>query len=313
MHAFRRFRAGCTRRTGDGRAAGFGIAGPARVGQAGVRLPDVGPAGVRLSGAGPAGARMSDEAAPGTRRLGARSLGIPALGAPATGTPATGTPATGTPATGTPAPGTASPAVPMAGMLKRSSSDACLPDRSSRPSGHGDADAAILAIAASGDRQAFAALFRHFAPRVKAYLRQLGLPPALAEELAQETLLSVWRRAASFDPARAGAATWIFTIARNLGIDALRRTRPSAGEPGEDLPCDAPAADALLVAGEAEAALLAALGRLPAEQLQVVQMSYFRGLAHGEIERELGVPLGTVKSRLRLAMARLRAALGAAT
>src|SRR5690606_2766745 len=84
----------------------------------------------------------------------------------------------------------------------------------------------IQAIAATQDRGAFAALFDHYAPRVKAYLLRLGVPGPAAEELAQETLLTVWRKAGQYDPARAGASTWIFTIARNLRVDALRRDRP---------------------------------------------------------------------------------------
>jgi RNA polymerase sigma-70 factor (ECF subfamily) len=171
----------------------------------------------------------------------------------------------------------------------------------------------LQAIAASGDRAAFAALFRHFAPRVKSWLLRQGAAPGLAEDLAQETMLAVWRKAASFDARRAGAATWIFTIARNLRIDALRRE--ATGHPAAvleaDLASGEPAADLVLLTNEAEAALRVALRSLPPEQRQVVNMSFLRGLAHGEIERELSIPLGTVKSRLRLAMVRLRAALDA--
>src|SRR6202012_3235543 len=81
----------------------------------------------------------------------------------------------------------------------------------------------IAIVASRGDRDAFAALFRHFAPRVKALMMRSGIAASAAEELAQETMLAVWRKASYFDPARAGAATWIFTIARNLRIDRLRR------------------------------------------------------------------------------------------
>jgi RNA polymerase sigma-70 factor (ECF subfamily) len=174
-----------------------------------------------------------------------------------------------------------------------------------------DAEACIDAIAARGDRAAFAALFTHFAPRVKTYLMGLGTPPAVAEDLAQDTLLAVWRKAATFDARRAGAATWIFTIARNLRIDTARRDlrRDARAEPLPPDEAAPPLAENLLLARESEAALHRALQILPAEQLLVVQLAFLRGLAHGEIEQVLGVPLGTVKSRLRLAMARLRAAL----
>lgn len=166
----------------------------------------------------------------------------------------------------------------------------------------------ILAIAARGDRQCFALLFARFAPRVKSYLLKLGCRPEQAEELAQETLLAVWRKAAYYDPGRAGASTWIFTIARNLRIDAVRRERHPedlADEP-EMLPAAPAAADDLLSDGERDARIKAALNTLSAEQAEVVRQSFFQEKAHGEISRELGLPLGTVKSRLRLAMDRLR-------
>ena len=169
----------------------------------------------------------------------------------------------------------------------------------------------IGAIAARADREAFAALFEHFAPRVKSYMLRLGAEPPLAEELAQETLLSVWRKASAFDRAKAAPSTWIFTIARNLRIDAARRSR--RGDPVED-PSDAPDADptpdAALAAAQSEDRVRAALGALPPEQAQVVRLSFFSDKPHSEIADELQLPLGTVKSRLRLAMGRLRDLLG---
>ena len=173
-----------------------------------------------------------------------------------------------------------------------------------------DGSALLAAIAARGDRQAFAALFDHFAPRVKGYLLRLGLPDAQAEELAQETMLTVWRRAEQFDPASGGAAAWIFTIARNLRIDAVRRDRlaPRLELLAEEPP-PPPAADAAIEATQHTDRVRAAMARLPAEQADVVRLSFFDDRPHAEIERELGIPLGTVKSRLRLAMTRLRALL----
>jgi RNA polymerase sigma-70 factor (ECF subfamily) len=175
-----------------------------------------------------------------------------------------------------------------------------------------DTAALIRAIAARQDRGAFAALFRHFAPRVKAWMLRAGTADAAAEELAQETMLVVWRKAALFDPTRAGAATWIFTIARNLRIDTLRReTHPSTllTDPA-DQPDDPEPADRVLVAAERDDRLRAALAHLPPEQADVVRLAFFQDKPHAEIERDLGIPLGTVKSRLRLAMARLRSMLG---
>lgn len=170
-----------------------------------------------------------------------------------------------------------------------------------------DGSALLAAIAARGDREAFARLFAHFAPRVKGYLMRLGLPDARAEELAQETMLTVWRRAEQFDPATDGAAAWIFTIARNLRVDAARgdRVMPRLELLAEEPP-PPPAADAAIQSAQHTARVRAALARLPDDQAQVVRLSFFDGRPHAEIERALGIPLGTVKSRLRLAMGRLR-------
>jgi RNA polymerase sigma-70 factor (ECF subfamily) len=179
--------------------------------------------------------------------------------------------------------------------------------------GRSDVDASILIrqIAQDRNRESFAALFARFAPKLKSYLIKLGCRPEQAEELAQESLLTVWRKADYFDPARAGASTWIFTIARNLRIDAIRRERrpddwleDPALQPQALIP-----ADAAMAAGERDAKLREALTALPEEQAQVVRLSFFSDKPHSEISLELGVPLGTVKSRLRLAMNRLRAAL----
>lgn len=167
----------------------------------------------------------------------------------------------------------------------------------------------LVRIAERRDRHAFALLFSHFAPRVKSYVARMGVPPEAAEELAQETLLTVWRRAAGFDPSRAGASTWIFTIARNLRIDASRRDRraPSADDPSS-FAQGPPSPDAALTLLENEARIEIALANLPKEQAQVIAMAYFADKPHSQIADELGLPLGTVKSRLRLAMARLRGA-----
>ncbi|HEY1749977.1 MAG TPA: sigma-70 family RNA polymerase sigma factor [Caulobacteraceae bacterium] len=171
--------------------------------------------------------------------------------------------------------------------------------------------AELIGRVAGADRTAFADLFGHFAPRVKSYLLRLGAAPALAEELAQETLLAVWRKAAGFDPAKAAASTWIFTIARNLRIDAARRERRGdvADDPS-DAPEAEPAPDARLAAAQSEGRIRHALTALPPEQAEVVRLSFFSDKPHSEIAEQLGLPLGTVKSRLRLAMGRLRESLG---
>jgi RNA polymerase sigma-70 factor (ECF subfamily) len=176
-------------------------------------------------------------------------------------------------------------------------------------------DAAALArliglVAARQDRQAFARLFKHFAPRLKAFHLRAGLAEAAAEELAQETMILLWRKAAGFDPARAGAATWLFTITRNLRIDQARRQHITVQEevPGADL---SPSAEALYLASERAARMRCALATLSAEQRRVIELSFFTDAPHATIATALKLPLGTVKSRIRLALARLRDALGA--
>ncbi|MEP7029978.1 MAG: sigma-70 family RNA polymerase sigma factor [Pseudolabrys sp.] len=170
----------------------------------------------------------------------------------------------------------------------------------------------IEAIAATRDRAAFTALFDHFAPRIKGLLMRSNTPAAAAEELAQEAMLTVWRKAAQFDRTRAGASAWIFTIARNLRIDIARREQRGKVldlESGESL--EQPAQpDAEFDAGEREQRVRAALSHLPDDQMRVVRLSFFESKPHAEIAIELEMPLGTVKSRIRLAMKHLRGLLG---
>lgn len=170
----------------------------------------------------------------------------------------------------------------------------------------------LRAIATMRDRTAFERMFGYFAPRIKTLMRRSGMDDAAAEELAQEALLAVWRKAHMFDPATTGAAAWIFTIARNLRIDAVRRGRghQSSDIDAEFLLDGGPGADAVAAAGEREGRVRRAIAALPPEQVRVVELSFYQEQAHGEIAAELGIPLGTVKSRLRLAMTKLRALLG---
>jgi RNA polymerase sigma-70 factor (ECF subfamily) len=178
-----------------------------------------------------------------------------------------------------------------------------------------DADAmaaAVAAVAQRQDRAAFGLLFAHFAPRVKAYLLRQGADAASAEDLMQEIMLTVWRRAASYDPAQAAVSTWIFTIARNRRIDALRRARRpevNADDPAFQ-PAPAATADQAVEAGQWQARLRAAINDLPQEQSEMLRLAYFDDQSHSDIAASLKLPLGTVKSRLRLAIGRLRAKLG---
>lgn len=171
--------------------------------------------------------------------------------------------------------------------------------------------ALLLAVARDRDRAAFAGLFDHFAPRVKSYLRRLGTDPAAADELAQEVMLTVWRRAETYDPARASAAAWIFAIARNKRLDVLRREPRPDYDPADPAlivdPTDP--ADERISGAQTASRLRAAIADLPSEQSDLLKLAYFRDMPHSAIAAERGLPLGTVKSRLRLAMDRLRKAL----
>jgi RNA polymerase sigma-70 factor (ECF subfamily) len=172
-------------------------------------------------------------------------------------------------------------------------------------------DEALLARIATRDRKAFALLFERYAGRVKGYLMRGGAPAAEADEAAQDVMLLIWRRAETFDPSRAGAAAWIFAIARNRRIDMLRRKRPVPDPTDPHFVEGAePAAEEGVAAAERDRMVRDALETLPPEQLEVVRLAFFDGLSHAEAAEALSAPLGTVKSRLRLALARLRGVLG---
>lgn len=170
--------------------------------------------------------------------------------------------------------------------------------------------AALMARVAQGDRAAFAEVFRHFAPRVKAYLVKSGAVPALAEDCMQDVMATVWRKAAQFDPARASLAAWIFTIARNRRIDLLRRERRPEAEDLAWGPEAAPEAAEALALQQDAARLARALSDLPEAQRQVIVQAYFGDLSHAQIAARTGLPLGTIKSRTKLALDRLRHAMG---
>lgn len=173
--------------------------------------------------------------------------------------------------------------------------------------------ALLVAVGERRDRAAFARLFAHFGPRLKSYLMRLGSQPNQAEDVVQEAMLMVWRKAHLFDPQRAEAATWLFTIARNRRIDLLRRDgRGGTGsalpweDSGPDPADETPLPDESLDQARQAERIRAAVAALPPEQAEVVHLSFFQDMAHGAIAEHLKLPLGTVKSRLRLAMKRVR-------
>lgn len=166
----------------------------------------------------------------------------------------------------------------------------------------------VAAIADDRDRQAFAQLFRYFAPRLKGFGLRRGVDVGAAEELAQETMLTVWRKADSFDSSRATVSTWVFTIVRNKRIDLFRREGFPQTDLSEaaDAPAQGPSPDESMSASEAGEALQTAMRTLPKEQLEVVQKAFYEGKSHRAIAEETQLPLGTVKSRIRLALSRMR-------
>lgn len=167
----------------------------------------------------------------------------------------------------------------------------------------------LAAVAQDQDREAFAGLFGYFAPRVKSFLMRSGMSGPLAEEVTQEVMIAVWRKAAYFDPDRGGVSTWVFSIARNQRIDRFRRDQSRTAEqlldPSEEPPPPR-TAEEIAMSMERERKVRQALAALSHEQAKIVQLSFFRDKPHAEIALELGIPLGTVKSRIRLALKRLQ-------
>lgn len=167
------------------------------------------------------------------------------------------------------------------------------------------------AVAIHKDKAAYGELFAYYGPRVKAYLMRLGADNALAEELAQDVMVTVWRKADLFDRTQASVSTWLFRVARNKRIDAIRRTTKPELDPNDPLllPSAPPAADSVITGAERDQLVREAIVDLPEEQRQLLQQAFYDGLSHREIAEQTGTPLGTVKSRLRLAFLKLRSKL----
>jgi RNA polymerase sigma-70 factor (ECF subfamily) len=170
----------------------------------------------------------------------------------------------------------------------------------------------VQAVAQDRDAAAFASLFEYFGPRVKGFLMRQGASESEAEDLAQDVLMTVWRKADQFDAAKAAVSTWVFTIARNRRIDVLRRERrpePDAEDPllaGEP----EPSAEARMSSAQVQVRMRKAIATLPPEQAEVLTLSFYEDIAHSDIAARLGIPLGTVKSRLRLAFRKVKALVG---
>jgi RNA polymerase sigma-70 factor, ECF subfamily len=166
-------------------------------------------------------------------------------------------------------------------------------------------------VAERADPEAFRELYDAFGPRVKAYMMRKGADAGTAEDLAQETLLTVWRKAALYAGDKGSMTTWVFAIARNLRIDRLRREVPWQELPEWRLlePSEETLPDEAVAEKQRQARVQAALAELPADQQEVVALAFLEGLSHSEIATHLSLPLGTVKSRMRIAYQKVRAAL----
>lgn len=168
----------------------------------------------------------------------------------------------------------------------------------------------VSQIARTQNKQAFVTVFDYFAPRVKGFLMRGGMSEEEAEELAQETMLMVWQKADQYNPELSSASTWIYTIARNKKIDRLRKNQfafldiddlaASGQEPSVE------AADIDWTGGRVQEKLTKAINDLPREQADLVQKAFYEDMSHAEIAKATSLPLGTVKSRLRMGLAHLR-------
>jgi RNA polymerase sigma-70 factor, ECF subfamily len=176
------------------------------------------------------------------------------------------------------------------------------------PRGMGDERALLTRIAEHRDREAFARLFDAFAPRVKSFMMRKGASSEQAEDLVQETMIAVWAKAAMYVAERGSVTTWIFTIARNLRIDRLRREKTSLFTDIDDYDAESsdPQQDDALGRLQEDGLVAKALAQIPEEQRQLLVLSYVEDLPQSEIAKRLQIPLGTVKSRMRLAYRRMR-------
>lgn len=169
----------------------------------------------------------------------------------------------------------------------------------------------MAAVSRDADQVAFIHLFDHFAPRVHAYLLRLGMDRANAEEITQDVMLTMWQKASLFDPEKSSVGTWLFRIARNRRIDSARRDNARRIDENDPMLSPAPAfmQDDTLDSATRAHHVSKALATLPGEQIALLRLAFFDGLSHSEISEKTGLPLGTVKSRIRLAFAKLRQAL----
>ncbi len=169
----------------------------------------------------------------------------------------------------------------------------------------------MRAVADRRDQQAFTIIFDYYAPRLKSWLMSQKMESSAAEELIQEVMMTVWRKAELYEPAKASLSTWLYRIARNRKIDNARRQKSRVVDENEEAfqPSSLAPPDRLVEDDDRERVVAQIMTGLPEEQINMLRLAFFQGLTHIEISETTGLPLGTVKSRLRLAFGKLRRAL----
>ena len=181
-------------------------------------------------------------------------------------------------------------------------------DKKKAKADESDFSALLTQVGSDQDQAAFTILFNHFAPRIKSFLLSNSVDANLAEELAQEVMVTVWRKAYQYKPERAAASTWIYTIARNKKIDLFRKNKRKQ-DVGEDVlrltPWEGQGPGEVANRDQRKEIILMALEDLPEEQAHVIKLAFLKGLTHKEIANGEDIPLGTVKSRIRLGLQHL--------
>lgn len=169
----------------------------------------------------------------------------------------------------------------------------------------------VQRVAKNLDREAFAELFDLVAPRLKSFMIRKGALPDVAEDVVQETMINVWTKAGFYDPAKGSALAWIFTIARNLRIDRIRRetSRPISELGDFDAPSDDRGSEEIVLQKDEARTVTRALSKMPPEQMEILALSFIEDVTQAEIARRLGLPISTVKSRMRRAYSALRTTL----
>ncbi|WP_051548256.1 sigma-70 family RNA polymerase sigma factor [Sneathiella glossodoripedis] len=169
-------------------------------------------------------------------------------------------------------------------------------------------DKDLFAVGSSADKEAFKRIYLEMGPKLKAYLVKTGQSQSEADEILQETLIKVWRKASLFNPAKSSANTWIYSVAKNARIDRIRKeTRPKPDPEDPSFVPDPPETGEDSVNRiQDERLIRAAMQVLSSDQAQIIKMSFFEDKSHAEISAELDLPLGTVKSRIRLAFGKIR-------